>query len=86
MPPNSCFFGFPISAESAEIGKPFYFFEFPISAESAEIGNPNGFLVTVGVVVLLVGESCNWYCWSVLYRFIVLHLNFGVGGGNTMTN
>ena len=68
-PPNSCFFGLPISANLAEIGKPFYFFDFPISANVAEIGKPFVCFEKVGVVVPLVGESCNWYCRSVLCRF-----------------
>ena len=70
----------------AQNPEPIYFFDSGIWAKLAQIPEPNVCFEKVGVVVPLVGESCNWYCRSVLLRFFVLHLNFGVGGGNTMTN
>ena len=86
MVPNSCFFGSGFSANSAQNPEPFHFFDSGFSAKLAEKPEPKGFIKKVDGGVRLGGESCNWYCRSVLFRFTVLRRKICVGGGITVSN
>ena len=86
FPPNSCFFGSGFSANLTEKPEPFHFFDSGFSAKLAEKPEPKGFIKKVDGGVRLGGESCNWYCRSVLFRFTVLRRKICVGGGITVSN
>jgi len=55
-------------------------------AKLAEITQSKRLFEKFGGGVRFGGESCNWYCRSVLFWFFVLRLKFGVGGGITVSN
>ena len=57
-----------------------------IWANLAEITQSKRLFEKFGGGVRFGGESCNWYCRSVLFRFTVLRRKIGYGGGFTVSN
>ena len=84
--PNSCFFGSPGLTEVAEIGESKNWVGSPFSPSSDNPGEPFLRFEKFGGGVRFGGESCNWYCRSVLFRFTVLRRKIGFGGGITVSN
>ena len=84
--PNSCFFGWVISATFAEFTQSKKYNGWVISAKVAEITQSKRLFEKFSGGVRFGGESWNCYCRSVLFRFTVLRRKIGFGGGFTVSN
>ena len=75
-----------ISAKLAEFTQSKKYNDWVISAKLAEITQSKRVFEKFGGGVRFGGESCNWYCRSVLFRVTVLRRKIGYGGGFTVSN